>query len=61
MLRALPPPDPSGQGYILSEPCIPAPYGRRSGIEIKRTDCGGRLFTAKLAVLVHYLPHQLLD
>ena len=34
MLRALPPPDPSGQGNILSEPCIPAPYGRRSGIEI---------------------------
>ena len=26
-----------------------------------RADCGGRLFTAKLAVIVHYLPHQLLD
>ena len=26
-----------------------------------RADCGGRLFTAKLAVVVHYLPHQLLD
>ena len=25
MLRALPPPDPSGQGYNFSEPCIPAP------------------------------------
>jgi hypothetical protein len=24
-------------------------------------DCGGRLFTAKLSVIVHYLPHQLLD
>ena len=26
-----------------------------------RADCGGRLFTAKLGVVVHYLPHQLLD
>ena len=26
-----------------------------------RADCGGRLFTAKLAVVVHYLPRQLLD
>jgi hypothetical protein len=26
-----------------------------------RADCGGRLFTAKLSVIVHYLPHQLLD
>ena len=26
-----------------------------------RADCGGRLFTAKLAVIVHYLLHQLLD
>ena len=26
-----------------------------------RADCGGRLFTAKLRVVVHYLPHQLLD
>ena len=26
-----------------------------------RADCGGRLFTAKLAVVVHYLSHQLLD
>ena len=26
-----------------------------------KTDCGGRLFTAKLAVVVHYLSHQLLD
>jgi hypothetical protein len=26
-----------------------------------RTDCGGRFFTAKLGVVVHYLPHQLLD
>jgi hypothetical protein len=26
-----------------------------------RTGCGGRLFTAKLAVIVHYLLHQLLD
>ena len=25
-----------------------------------RSDCGGRLFTAKLAVVVHYLLHQLL-
>ena len=25
------------------------------------SDCGGRLFTAKLGVVVHYLPHQLLD
>src|ERR1700758_4348334 len=24
-------------------------------------DCGRRLFTAKLTVMVHYLPHQLLD
>ena len=26
-----------------------------------RADCGGRLFTAKVAVVVHYLSHQLLD
>jgi len=26
-----------------------------------RADCGGRLFAAKLAVVVHYLSHQLLD
>ena len=26
-----------------------------------RADCGGRLFAAKLNVVVHYLPHQLLD
>ena len=26
-----------------------------------RADCGGRLFTAKLGVVVHYLPHQLHD
>ena len=26
-----------------------------------RADCGGRLFTAKLGIIVHYLPHQLLD
>ena len=26
-----------------------------------RADCGGRLFTAKLAVVVHNLAHQLLN
>ena len=26
-----------------------------------RADCGGRLFTAKLAVVVYYLPHQMFD
>jgi hypothetical protein len=26
-----------------------------------RADCGGRLLAAKLGVVVHYLPHQLLD
>jgi hypothetical protein len=26
-----------------------------------RADCGSRFFTAKLGVVVHYLPHQLLD
>ena len=26
-----------------------------------RADCGGRLFAAKLGVVVHYLLHQLLD
>ena len=26
-----------------------------------RADCGGRLFTAKLGVVVHYLAHQLLN
>ena len=26
-----------------------------------RADCGGRLFTAKLPVVVHYLSHQLLN
>ena len=25
------------------------------------SDCGGRLFAAKLGIVVHYLPHQLLD
>jgi hypothetical protein len=26
-----------------------------------RADCGGRLFAAKFAIVVDYLPHQLLD
>jgi hypothetical protein len=26
-----------------------------------RADCGGRVFPAKLGVVVHYLPHQQLD
>ena len=26
-----------------------------------RADCGRRPFTAKLGVVVHYLPHQMLD
>ena len=26
-----------------------------------RADCGGHFFTAKLSVVVHYLPHQLLN
>ena len=26
-----------------------------------RADCGGHLFTAKLGVVVHYLPHQMLN
>ena len=26
-----------------------------------RVDCKGRLFAAKLGVVLHYLPHQLLD
>ena len=26
-----------------------------------RADCGGRLFTAKLSVVVRYLPHQMFN
>jgi hypothetical protein len=26
-----------------------------------RADCGGRLLAAKLGVVVHYLPHQLIN
>jgi hypothetical protein len=40
------------------------PYSTRCETAVRpraRTDCGGRLFTAKLGVVVHYLPHQLLD
>jgi hypothetical protein len=39
----------------------------RAGVHSKpsvlrvRADCRGRLFSAKLAVIVHYLPHQLLN
>ena len=53
----------------------PRPVHRGGGVELvacftrpeprsvlrARADCGGRLFTAKLAVVLHYLPHQLLD
>ena len=37
-----------------------SPAGETVAIRV-RADCGGRLFTAKLRVVVHYLPHQLLD
>jgi hypothetical protein len=33
---------------------------RRSVLRM-RADCGSRLFPAKLAVIVHYLPHQAID
>jgi hypothetical protein len=40
------------------------PYSTRSearSVLRVRADCGGRLFTAKFSVVVHYLLHQLLD
>ena len=40
------------------------PYWNRSeplSVLRIRADCGGRLFTAKLGVVMHYLAHQLLD
>ena len=38
------------------------PYSSRPdrSVHCVRADCGGRLFTAKLRVVVHYLPHQML-
>ena len=41
-------------GGVELTPELPSVHGVRA-------DCGGRLFTAKLRVVVHYLPHQLLD
>ena len=38
-----------------------APVDPKPSVLHVRADCGGRLFTAKLGVVVHYLPHQLLD
>ena len=60
---------------LLRRPMTPRPVQHGGGVELDpvlrssgppsvlhmRADCGGRLFTAKLAVVVHYLPHQLLD
>src|SRR5262249_5846716 len=40
------------------------PYSTRSephSVPCARADCGGRLFTAKFVVVVHYLLHQVLD
>src|SRR5215471_13414161 len=46
------PPGQIGPGSTRSEP---------TSVLRARADCGGRLFAAKLGVVVHYLPHQLLD
>src|SRR5215467_7501834 len=46
------PPGQIGPGSTRSEP---------TSVLRARADCGGRLFPAKLAVVVYYLPHQLLD
>ena len=40
----------------------PLPYSTEPPSVLRvRADCGGRLFTAKLAVVAHNLAHQLLD
>ena len=43
-----------GCGRIASRAPLPSVHGVRTG-------CRGRLFTAKLTVVVHYLAHQLLN
>ena len=66
---------PVTQGRSLFAPARGWPIQRGRGVELDpllpvdpkpsvlhvRTACGGRLFSAKLGVVVHYLPHQLLD
>src|SRR5262249_32276304 len=46
-------------GGVELDPCSSRP--EPPSVLRARADCGGRLFTAKLAVVLHYLPHQLLD
>ena len=53
-----PPPVKLGGGS--NWPSAPVDPNRPSVLRV-RADCGGRLFTAKLGVVVHYLTHQLLD
>jgi hypothetical protein len=49
-----PPARPAYPGGRIGRPEPPSVLRVRAG-------CGGRLFTAKLGIVVHYLPHQLLD
>ena len=53
-----PPPCP-GWGGVELVPC--STRSEPPSVLRVRADCGGRLFTAKLGVVVHYLPHQLFD
>ena len=60
---------------ILHPQMTPRPVQHGGGVELvpcstrseppsvlrMRADCGGRLFTAKFGVVMHYLPHQLLN
>ena len=41
--------------------CTRAPFDPNPSVLRVRADCGGRLFPAKFGVVVHYLPHQLLN
>ena len=40
---------------------VKGPGAERPSVLRVRADGGSRLFTAKLGVVVHYLPHQLID
>ena len=59
LLHAQGPPLVQVGGGVELVPCSSRP--ERPSVPRARADCGGRLFTAKLGVVVHYLLHQLLD
>ena len=46
-------------GRVELDPCSSRP--EPPSVFRVRPDCGARLFLAKFGVIVHYLPHQLLD